>query len=186
MCGVPAPKWLDFHYVGPVVRPRRQGMPNGGESVRSVQWRIWGGHVVMALLCGAGLLKLADLDSFRYSLDSWVLVPLPLRLIAVYLVPTGEVFIGMSWLFGVGRTWVLWGALLLLTLFGVIYGVHALTVGPPTCQCFGKLSEYHAFRASARSVIVQDAIMCIALLLALSAARSSASAAIPVVAPTRS
>lgn len=154
--------------------------------MRAVQWRIWGGHVVMALLCGAGLLKLADLDSFRHSLDSWVLVPLPLRLIAVYAVPTGEVFVGMSWFFGAGRSWVLWGALLLLTLFGVTYGVHALTVGPPTCQCFGKLLEYHAFRASARWVILQDAIMCIALLLALGAARSSASAAIPVMAPTRS
>ncbi len=154
--------------------------------MRSVQWRIWAGHVVMALLCGAGLLKLADLDGFRHSLDSWVLVPVPLRLIAVYAVPTGEVFIGMSWFFGSGRTWVLWGALLLLTLFGVTYGVHALTVGPPTCQCFGKLLEYHAFRASARWVLLQDAIMCIALLLALGAVRSSASAAIPVNAPTRS
>lgn len=154
--------------------------------MRWVQWRTWAVHGVMALLCGAGLLKLADLGSFRYSLESWVLVPVPLRQVAVYAVPTGEIFIGMSWFLGAGRTWVLWGAVALLTLFGLTYGIHSLTVGPPTCQCFGKILEYHAFRTSARWVILQVAIICIPLLLELGGARRNTSAALPAVVLTRS
>ena len=137
----------------------------------SVRWGTWLTHAVMITVCAAGALKLVDLESFEDALDSWVLVPRALRQLAVFGVPTAEVFIGMSWFFGPGRAWVLWLGVALLTLFAVVYGVHVLTVGPPKCECFGKILQYRSFQTSARWIVVRDALLCLPLLVTLSGAR---------------
>ena len=110
-------------------------------------------HFVMAAIIAAALGKLADLRGFAFSLHSWMLLPEWMRGSAVYLVPTLELFIGLSWFFGPGRRWVLWWALALIAIFSLTYAFHLATVGPPKCQCFGLWFEFRTFQSTAKETI---------------------------------
>jgi len=124
-------------------------------------------RIVMAILLVAGTLKLLDLPDFAASLGSWILVPRAFRQIAIYAVPTMEIFLALSWFFATPRVWVLWSAVLLLTAFTTVYGLHVFTVGPPTCKCFGLLQQFREVQTSSRQVIVQNAALCAPLVFGI-------------------
>jgi len=111
---------------------------------------------VMVIVGFAGVLKFLDLRGFDESLDTWVLFPPSVRSIATYTVPTVEVFISASWMFGPRRRWVVATAASLLVVFSGSVAAHALSVGPPTCRCFGLLARYHEFQSNAWWILGRD------------------------------
>lgn len=122
---------------------------------------------VLVIIGSAGLLKLADLNGFARSLDTWSLIGAPLRGLALYTVPTAEVFLASSWLFGRGRAWIVWCAVMLLSLFTLTYAIHVVTVGAPDCDCFGAWFRYRALQSSAWWNLGKNGALCAPLLLYL-------------------
>lgn len=115
-----------------------------------------GRHGVFLLLLIAGLSKIIDADSFAASLDSWTLIPAPIRGVLPAAVPLIELGIGAAWLLGVWRWTALLGAVALLACFTAMYTLHLVLVGPPECRCLGLIAAYEASRDSATMLLTRN------------------------------
>lgn len=131
------------------------------------RWLLVPPHLVMVLLGVAGVLKLLDMDGFRQSLETWELVPSPIRIAAAMLVPTIEMALFLVWLSGYRRRLAALCAITLLACFAGVFAVHIVLVEPPECSCFGLLRRYGARREQAALVLLRDAVMLAGLLPAL-------------------
>ncbi len=123
----------------------------------------WASTLVFAFLLVAGVVKLAELDAFWWTLvrehgmSERVATPVSV------LVPAGEVLAAGFWLCGVERRHAARGGLALLALFSVYLGVQIATREAPTCGCLGVLAEYARWMDNAQVGIVRNIIMMVPL-----------------------
>ena len=96
-----------------------------------------------------------------------MLFPWWLKLTALYAIPTFEVFVACSWCFGTGRRWVLWAAIVTLAGFAGAFAAHAITVGPPNCQCFGPWLQYRFMQESATVTVFRNSALIAPLVVTL-------------------
>ncbi|MCL4740595.1 MAG: hypothetical protein KJZ54_00165 [Phycisphaerales bacterium] len=122
--------------------------------------------VVMLTIMVAGIAKLVELDRFALALETWTIVPSPLRMGAVLITPIVELAVGLGWLLAIGprRAWRLCAGGL-LALYTVLIGVQTAVASPPDCDCLGLLLRHTEWMRSAEAALIRNALLLILLLL---------------------
>lgn len=120
-------------------------------------------YCVFVVLAVAALAKLTDIPKFRESLESWVLLPRPIRSAVTVVVPSCELVVAGLWLLSIARPLALRLGLLLMVTLTAAYTASWILVGPPECSCLGRLLEYEAARRSWQVAIGRNAVMLLIL-----------------------
>jgi|GEM_PF-4148240 len=114
--------------------------------------------LVAGLFLYAAVSKFADLERFRDSLDTWLLIPAAVRPGMAVLIPTLELSAALLF-FG-------WPRLLHYMAFGVMlagftgfYAIHLVAYEPPDCECFLKLEAFAQWKGAVTGVIPRNLLL---------------------------
>lgn len=125
-------------------------------TIRSFSTLIAGSISVLMVIAGTG--KLLDLPSFRYSLDTWALLPHPVKALLTIVIPLAEVFLGMTAILHRSRqAYLLIGVL--LAGFAGFYLMHVVYAEPPDCNCITKLAAFESWQDSATEVVTRNSVI---------------------------
>lgn len=114
--------------------------------------------IVAALFLFAAVSKFMDLERFRDSLDTWLLIPEAVRPALAVLVPTLEasaalLFFGWPRL----RHYLVFGVM--LAGFTGFYALHLIAYEPPDCECFLKLEAFARWRGAVTGIIPRNLVL---------------------------
>lgn len=115
--------------------------------------------IVMLTMLMASLLKFSDLESFVRSLDTWSLIPTPLRGLIAIGVPSMELAASLAWMLNIKRVASVAVVGGLLLAFSIALFAHLVFLSPPRCACLGPLIQYDASRAGASEAIMRNGVL---------------------------
>jgi prepilin-type N-terminal cleavage/methylation domain-containing protein len=121
--------------------------------------------LVAVLFVVAGLLKIRDLDLFRSSLDSWVLIPDAFRSIVAVIIPVVEITLGAAWLLKIGQRRVAVVMFFLVLSFTSVYAIHRILGYSPHCACLGEALRLDALWRESDVVIMRNTALLAILAL---------------------
>jgi len=116
--------------------------------------------VLVVALLYAGIAKAVRIDLFMDSLATWELLPVPVQVLAAFLVPAVEVAIAVRWLtMGPARLDFVWAPLAMMLAFTAVYAAHYIMTGAPNCACFGEWATYRDDKVSGLAVLLRNLIL---------------------------
>lgn len=114
--------------------------------------------LVAALFLFAAVSKFMDLERFRDSLDTWLLIPEVVRPALTVLVPTLEASAALLF-FGWPRLRHYMAFGVMLAAFTGFYALHLIAYEPPDCECFLKLEAFAQWRGAVTGVIPRNLVL---------------------------
>lgn len=129
--------------------------------LRIIGWIMLSAVVVFVLVAGIG--KLADLPTFRRSIESLQLIPDSATRYAAFGIAWLELILALCWLLGFQRVLTGTAIAVLILSFTSVYAYLLLTGKRPTCSCLGLLTRYIVLQDEGQSVVIRNGILLAAM-----------------------
>ncbi|MEX2219742.1 MAG: MauE/DoxX family redox-associated membrane protein, partial [Phycisphaerales bacterium] len=115
--------------------------------------------IAMLVIFVAGSLKILDLPSFAFSLESWTYFSPMVRLIIVLSIPLLELFVAGCWFIGIYRGACVQAALVFIVAATTAYGFHVVLGKPPECECFGRIRAFEESVSNGLVVLIRNSVL---------------------------
>lgn len=115
----------------------------------------------------AGVSKLASLDAFVVSLQSWSVLPDSLSGVVGPVIALAEVCLGAAWFLHPAAAWTNRLCLTMLLVYTAAFATESLYSRPPECNCLGLIADWMTHDAVIHRTIPRNTIVIVAFVIGL-------------------